>query len=88
MEPPPSLNASMYRAPASGTLSDDVSISSAVVTTNKGVYSNPPGGVMSDAGGTRVDAGDYMLVASTFKPTQGAFELTVWSTVRVSVTPK
>jgi len=70
---------------------DNTSLASAIVSTNGGVYSNPTAGMVSDRGdgkGVAVPAGEYLLVASTFKPEPGSFEITVWSTSQsVSVTP-
>ena len=84
---PPSANMSMFLVPpeARPRIPERANIADAIITTNKGVYSNPPGGVVSELGpggkGVHVPAGTYVLVPSTFKPHQQAeFEVSVWST--------
>lgn len=59
------------------SLPSSTAVGDAVVTTNKGVYSNPPTGFVTPT--VSLPAGVYVAIPSTFAPTEGSFEASFYA---------
>jgi calpain-7 len=72
----PSVNAALF-ASEDGSLSRTATPATALLTTNKGVYSNPPAGTLSKW--MDVQPGKYIIVPSTFKPRNAKYRLYLYT---------
>ena len=85
MDPIPALNVSLFSSDASGSLDGKSTPTDSHLncTSNRGVYVNTLSGVVTPR--TFLRPGCYAIVPSTFKPTEGSFNLTIYSTTEISV---
>ena len=77
IQPTPSMNVTIFSRPSPGTLGPEVA--------NSGTYTNPPYGVLLRTAPLPPAPHGYVVVISTYTPTEGPFTLRVFSKAALSL---